>query len=418
MKRFTALLTAALTVLVLLAGCTTEEAPDTTTTPTATAAQTHEPAATPESVTDMDLTIGPHTGKYTGTVLNGKPEGYGVYEYTTDDDDDLVRTYTGDWKNGLRNGQGKLVYSDGEWYEGEWVDDKSHGQGKYVHSDGSWYEGEWANNEANGRGRTHYADGSEYVGEFADDAHHGQGKYVNSDGSWYDGEWADNKFNGQGTFHRADGAEYVGELADGVFHGRGKLVGSDGSWYDGEWVDGMITGLGTFHLPDVGEYVGAFTDGVFNGQGVFTDASGNVTSGTWEMGEYLSGSGGNDTPKAVTPSNPTTTPAPVAKPLTAADYDYTGTAMGGVLMRIQPPSANMATENTSIDVYCSVTTACGATVETWSVIHPTDFIDNQAKESAYAYCRTNCGCTNKKGYKSCSCGGSFVDITVTRTPKR
>jgi hypothetical protein len=39
--------------------------------------------------------------KYTGTMKDGKPEGYGVMKYVNGS------IYEGDWKDGKKNGKGK-----------------------------------------------------------------------------------------------------------------------------------------------------------------------------------------------------------------------------------------------------------------------------------------------------------------------
>lgn len=36
--------------------------------------------------------------------------------------------YEGEWKNGMRDGNGKQKWPDGSIYEGEWVEDKSSGK--------------------------------------------------------------------------------------------------------------------------------------------------------------------------------------------------------------------------------------------------------------------------------------------------
>lgn len=38
-------------------------------------------------------------------------------------------SYNGDWKYGMRDGQGEFVMSDGTVYRGQWINDKPHGKG-------------------------------------------------------------------------------------------------------------------------------------------------------------------------------------------------------------------------------------------------------------------------------------------------
>lgn len=53
------------------------------------------------------------TGTYEGAVLNGVPEGEGMYSATNNDNIDY--TYTGDFKAGLFDGQGRTVYDSDDY---------------------------------------------------------------------------------------------------------------------------------------------------------------------------------------------------------------------------------------------------------------------------------------------------------------
>lgn len=46
-----------------------------------------------------------------------------MYSYNNDD------TYEGDWKEGMRDGQGVYHYANGDTYEGEWLRNHKHGTG-------------------------------------------------------------------------------------------------------------------------------------------------------------------------------------------------------------------------------------------------------------------------------------------------
>ena len=43
--------------------------------------------------------------------------------------------------NGFREGYGRIIYDDGEYYEGQFKEDKKDGFGKYVWSKGNSYIG-------------------------------------------------------------------------------------------------------------------------------------------------------------------------------------------------------------------------------------------------------------------------------------
>lgn len=51
--------------------------------------------------------------------------------------------YEGQWKNGLRHGNGTLKYKNGAYYQGEWQNGMKNGKGTMVYASGNFYEGEW-----------------------------------------------------------------------------------------------------------------------------------------------------------------------------------------------------------------------------------------------------------------------------------
>jgi hypothetical protein len=56
-------------------------------------------------------------------------QGHGVYVWMAagpEDDETLVERarFEGNYKDGLKNGQGKMTYPNGDIYEGEWLENK------------------------------------------------------------------------------------------------------------------------------------------------------------------------------------------------------------------------------------------------------------------------------------------------------
>ena len=60
----------------------------------------------------------PDGGRYVGDVVNGIPNGEGIFAYSDG------AKYVGEWKDGLFHGQGSLTEPDGAQYVGEFKDDK------------------------------------------------------------------------------------------------------------------------------------------------------------------------------------------------------------------------------------------------------------------------------------------------------
>ena len=85
-----------------------------------------------------------------GETLYGWGE-YPDYVWKGFGDKKTHSVYKGDVKNGVPNGFGILILTDGGKYVGEWKDGKSHGQGTYTYGKGEW-------------------EGDKYVGEFKDNS--------------------------------------------------------------------------------------------------------------------------------------------------------------------------------------------------------------------------------------------------------
>ena len=62
---------------------------------------------------------------------------FGPFEYPSGS------TYIGQYKFGLRHGEGKFVGKDGSIYEGQWQDDKRSGIGRFISWEGDIYVGSW-----------------------------------------------------------------------------------------------------------------------------------------------------------------------------------------------------------------------------------------------------------------------------------
>lgn len=86
--------------------------------------------------------------KWIGYFDKGEKGGFGkLYN----DEGRLI--YEGEYKNGLRNGEGTYYYAQGLRYEGEFVNGLREGNGVFYWEDGTRWEGPFKNNEMNGEGK-------------------------------------------------------------------------------------------------------------------------------------------------------------------------------------------------------------------------------------------------------------------------
>ena len=108
-------------------------------------------------------------GQFSHGFLNGK----GIMYYKND-----KFKYEGDFKNGIMEGNGKLINEDGSYYEWQFLNKYKHGEGKLFYKDGTIiYDGLYENNEPKGKrkGKLNCEYGCYYIGESMDGEKHGKG---------------------------------------------------------------------------------------------------------------------------------------------------------------------------------------------------------------------------------------------------
>ena len=87
--------------------------------------------------------------------------------------------YVGHWKGDKRHGYGEMKYAHGgTTYKGEFRSGLKEGQGLYTWVDGAWYNGTFKKDRENGFGTYHFSNGDEYVGHFLNGRLHGNGTYT------------------------------------------------------------------------------------------------------------------------------------------------------------------------------------------------------------------------------------------------
>ncbi len=197
--------------------------------------------------------------------------------------------YSGDMIDGVIEGQGRMVWSNGNTYEGSFKGGLFHGHGRIVQVDGTSYAGEFISGAITGTGTMIYSDDEVYTGEFLYSRRHGKGELI-SHGTEYEGEFVAGVYQGNGKFTDDLGNVYEGEFLDGLYHGEGTYVDTDGRTYKGNFEQGVLTGEGSFSDKEGTRYQGWFIDWVYNGEGHLTDQKGDQYIGIFENGN-LKGEG-------------------------------------------------------------------------------------------------------------------------------
>jgi hypothetical protein len=209
---------------------------------------------------------------YEGDFLKDKIEGKGTMIYKDGS------KYIGDFKNGLKNGQGKYTYANGGIEEGKFINDKyqnpmnvsdscvngdcQNGIGTYNFRYGpnTTYTGQFKNGLPNGEGSfKEYED--IYKGHFENGKKNGSGILTEKDGSTYSGNWTNDELM-EGTYNDNKGTSYTGQFKGQrgyiVFHGEGAKTNARfmGITNKGKWDEGTQTGKGVILYPN-GYYIEA-----------------------------------------------------------------------------------------------------------------------------------------------------------------
>lgn len=116
----------------------------------------------------------------------------------------VYSVYRGMLANGRPNGEGRLELRSGEVFEGRFVDGLLDGHGVHVGSDGSRYEGEFRNGVAAGTGRLALPTGEIYEGSFTAGLRDGAGMTTLPGGTAYASQWSMGKEIGSGRDRLAD----------------------------------------------------------------------------------------------------------------------------------------------------------------------------------------------------------------------
>jgi hypothetical protein len=166
-----------------------------------------------------------------GDCVNGK----GTMVYSTG------HKYTGEFKNGHRDGEGFMTLPGGRTLKGRFRDNSVF-EGTYTYPNRQVYTGQWEFLERNGRGTLKYADGRVYVGEFKSGLRHGKGTMTWHSGRRYEGDFVHGKRTGKGTMAYPDGRIYKGDFQNGERTGRGGMTLPNGERLEGQFVDGEYVG--------------------------------------------------------------------------------------------------------------------------------------------------------------------------------
>jgi len=167
----------------------------------------------------------------------------GTYEYPGG-----ITKYTGQWKDGIRHGQGEMTFADGSRYEGTFDRGEMSGDGRKHWDDGRIYTGSFLLGELHGFGRMQYTDGSHYEGQWSGNARQGSGVLTSATGSRLEGTFHAHRPAGPCEEHRTDRSVLSATFGPDGLVGDASIAFPDGLQYTGGVQGGARHGTGTLQL--------------------------------------------------------------------------------------------------------------------------------------------------------------------------
>lgn len=220
--------------------------------------------------------------KYEGDFRDGIKQGQGVYAWENGD------RYEGTFTADRADGRGKYWFANGDTYEGEVKAGEIIGRGTYVAKNGDVFEGSFVGGKPHGVGTYRFASGDRYEGEMDQGRLQGRGRYFNKNGDRIEAPFVDGKPQGRGTYHFSNGDRYEGEIIGGALNGQGVYFYGSGLKYEGEVRQGQPQGKGVFWFQDGSRFEGQFENGLARAKGEIvrpdgTRAKGEIVDGNAKL---------------------------------------------------------------------------------------------------------------------------------------
>ena len=158
-------------------------------------------------------------------------------------------------------GKAQVQYTNGDTYDGDFKDGVRDGEGTYTYSEaGNKYEGQWKDNLKSGIGKMTFGGDGEYYGHFENGKRWGEGvyKYLKTK-DLYSGSWKNGLKHGKGTFIFFDTKmKIVGDWSNGQII-NGKWIFANGTYFEGLFENNYPKGEGVWHFSNGNVVNGEFT---------------------------------------------------------------------------------------------------------------------------------------------------------------
>ena len=190
----------------------------------------------------------------------------------------------------IKNGCGKIVFSDESIFKGIFKENLAYGICLYNDKQLEFY-GEYSANIPNGFGICINHE-RKLMGRFEGNFLEDEGiESLSTEKALYEGNFERSKKSGIGTFRWSDGTVYKGEFKNNSMNGFGIIMYPNKNVYKGEVKDGYMHGYGEFYWKDYSEslkrYIGEYFRDKRHGFGIFIWGVNPIEAyiGFWNNGE-------------------------------------------------------------------------------------------------------------------------------------
>lgn len=205
--------------------------------------------------------------------------------------------YEGSFNQDQKHGQFKKILQNGDYYKSKWANDKciyrselifnsKHRVGLY---DGTIYDGDFKDGNKEGFGRMEYVNGDIEQGQLINNHFTGKTKYTFENGDYkynfYKGGYKTDGqiiFNSYKTNIDLPEGQYTGYMVDGLKSGKGSLFLPNGTKIECEFKNNISDGNGSIIYPNNDAYYGQVYNNKRLGQGTYIRNDGSQYSGSWQ----------------------------------------------------------------------------------------------------------------------------------------
>lgn len=210
--------------------------------------------------------------KYIGEFKTGNVEGFGsltFLEPLVNSTSEMTKIESYFLNTFTLHGNTTIIYNNGRTFKGTFDHGVMNGPGSEWNIEAGYvYIGDYKNGLKHGNGSITHSNGFRYQGEFKNDKANGVGNITTPDGLLYYGNVSVNGLDYYGRFKDSN-KTYEGEISESQMHGYGTLWTSDGNVYEGQFIHKLLDGFGVYKLKNGSILIGFFKKGNLTDFGFF-----------------------------------------------------------------------------------------------------------------------------------------------------